>query len=174
MTTTPLDRLLFAQGGECFFCEKALPRGEASVEHLVAQANGGPNNDANCVACCKTLNALLGSMALKEKFRVVLNQRGRFVCPKNRSADGLSPLQAAKNDKTKEAARPSANTAAYDKALANLKSRGNSSPMKSLTLRSTIAAVLPGLSSAAIESVVAELKAAGKLSEHEGKVSYSL
>ena len=60
MATKPIDRLMFVQGGLCFFCEQPLPRSEASVEHLLASANGGKNNDDNCVACCKAVNALLG------------------------------------------------------------------------------------------------------------------
>ena len=68
MPTKPLDRLMFAQGKSCFFCKALLPQSEASVEHLVASANGGGNSDENCVACCKALNALFGSMSLKEKF----------------------------------------------------------------------------------------------------------
>jgi HNH endonuclease len=87
-----LDRLLFEQGGECFFCRKALAKSEASIEHLVASANGGPNHEDNCVACCKTLNALLGSKALKQKFQVVLNQRGSFKCP----AEAL-PIEAGES-----------------------------------------------------------------------------
>lgn len=33
MPTKPLDRLLFAQGGLCFFCKRPLSSAEASVEH---------------------------------------------------------------------------------------------------------------------------------------------
>lgn len=76
-----LDRLLFVQGGNCFFCHRLLPSAEASVEHLVASANGGNNADDNCVACCKVLNSLLGSMPLKDKLEVFLRQKGNFKCP---------------------------------------------------------------------------------------------
>ena len=76
-----LDRLIFEQGGECFFCRKPLPKGEASIEHLVAAANGGPNHEDNCVACCKTFNAMLGSKPLKQKVQILLNQKGAFRCP---------------------------------------------------------------------------------------------
>jgi len=69
MPTKPIDRLLFAQGGLCFFCSQMLPKAEASIEHLVAVARGGPNGDDNCVACCKSINMLLGSMSLKEKIK---------------------------------------------------------------------------------------------------------
>ncbi len=72
---------MFAQGNQCFFCGKTMSKQEASIEHLVASANGGKNNDENCVACCKALNSLLGKMTLKEKVRVFLNQNGKFKCP---------------------------------------------------------------------------------------------
>ena len=66
MRTKPLDRLLFTQGGECFFCHQPLPREEASIEHLVAVTHGGKDNDENIVACCQALNTLFGRMSLKE------------------------------------------------------------------------------------------------------------
>jgi hypothetical protein len=90
MPTKSLDRLLFAQGNKCFFCRKGLSRADASVEHLVAVANGGRNDDENCVACCKALNRLFGRMSLKEKLGVVLNQAGEFRCPNGKTAaDGV-------------------------------------------------------------------------------------
>src|SRR5687767_1224674 len=81
MPMKPLDRLLYAQGKRCFFCREPLARADASIEHLVALANEGADSDANCVACCKALNRLLGSMPLKNKIEVVLNQEGKFKCP---------------------------------------------------------------------------------------------
>ncbi len=78
----------------CFFCKAPLPQSEASVEHLVASANGGGNGDENCVACCKAINALLGSMSLKEKIQLVLNQRGEFRCP-NKPVGRKAPVSAA-------------------------------------------------------------------------------
>ena len=79
MPTKPIDRLLFAQGGLCFFCQQMLSPTEASVEHLVATSNGGSNDLDNCVACCKAPNTLLGSMSLKEKLRVMLNLHFRGI-----------------------------------------------------------------------------------------------
>ena len=73
MPNRPLTRLLFSQGGLCFFCEKPLPVSDASVEHLVARSNGGTDKDENCVACCKSVNVLLGCRPLKEKLQLVLN-----------------------------------------------------------------------------------------------------
>ncbi|MEI8380001.1 MAG: hypothetical protein WCJ09_07730 [Planctomycetota bacterium] len=76
-----LERLLFLQGNRCFFCQSAIPAGQASVEHLVATANGGSGSDDNCVVCCKSMNEALGKLPIKVKMQVILNQRGRMVCP---------------------------------------------------------------------------------------------
>ncbi len=88
MPTKRLERLMFVQGGNCFFCKAPLAKADASIEHLFASANGGANNEDNCVACCKSVNAILGSMSLKEKFQVVLNQKGNFKCPKGIGSAG--------------------------------------------------------------------------------------
>lgn len=101
MATKPLERLLFAQGGRCFFCAKVLQKDEASVEHLVPSARAGSNADDNCVACCKSLNSLLGSMSLKEKVKVFLNQKGDFHCPNGAAA-------VAEHGENEEAATPTA------------------------------------------------------------------
>lgn len=87
-----LERLLFLQGGRCFFCREPIPKGEASVEHLLAASNGGSREDANCVVCCKTLNAALGNLSVKAKFDAILNQNGEFHCPRS----GLSPQASTK------------------------------------------------------------------------------
>jgi hypothetical protein len=95
MTMKQLDRLLFEQGNQCFFCRKPLNPADASVEHLVASANGGNNSEENCVACCKKLNALLGSKSLKEKMQIVLNQRGSFRCPEDVERERLASVAKA-------------------------------------------------------------------------------
>ena len=95
MTMKQLDRLLFEQGNQCFFCRKPLKPIDASVEHLVASANGGTNGEENCVACCKKLNALLGSKSLKEKVQIVLNQRGSFRCPEDVERERLASVAKA-------------------------------------------------------------------------------
>ncbi len=78
---TPLQRMMFMQGNLCFFCNRTLPAGEASVEHLVPSSLGGSDHPDNLVACCKSLNALFGNITLKEKLRVILRQNGKFACP---------------------------------------------------------------------------------------------
>lgn len=133
--TTHLDRLLFAQGGQCFFCLKPLLKAEASVEHLVASANGGTNDDGNCVACCKALNHLLGSKSIKEKMQIVLNQRGNFQCPSNACAQPAPPPGPAPAATAPKAALPptNGNPSAIDLELADLKKRGASRPRKVAT-----------------------------------------
>lgn len=170
MPTKPLDRLMFAQGGLCFFCKKPLPKSEASVEHLFASANGGSNSDENCVACCKTVNALLGSMTLKEKIQVVLNQKGQFKCP-----NGTGSAKAVIPPKTTPKV-PAAATSKEDKfvlIVANLKQRGNSRPRSIKTLTSTIASLFPaGLSKAEAVALIERLRSTGKITVTENKVSY--
>lgn len=167
MPTTPLDRLMFAQGGHCFFCKQPLPRSEASVEHLVASANGGSNNDENRVACCKALNALLGSMSLKEKIQVVLNQQGQFKCP-----NGAGSKKPAAPPKQPVSAETTATK--LEQVLDNLKQRGNSKPRSLKTLTSTVASVLPkGLPEAELSELIQQLQASGKVVVSGNKVTYA-
>src|SRR5262245_13366786 len=138
MPTRPIDRLMFAQGGLCFFCRQPLPKSEASVEHLVASANGGGNHDDNCVACCKALNALLGSMSLKEKIQVILNQHGQFKCPNGISRTTTAPVLSHPSSAGEKLPPPSDRFALI---VANLKQRGSSRPRSTKTLSSTVASL---------------------------------
>lgn len=168
MPTKPLDRLMFVQGGLCFFCKRPLPKTEASVEHLFASANGGSNSDENCVACCKSVNALFGSMSLKEKFQVVLNQKGQFKCPNGVGA----PKTAAQ---PKAATTGASHDDNFNLVVTNLKQRGHSRPRTLKTLTSTVASLFPkGLSQAEITALVQKLQSTGKVSVSESKVSYTL
>jgi hypothetical protein len=168
MATTLLDRLMFVQGGLCFFCKEPLPRAEASVEHLLASANGGTNIDENCVACCKSVNSLLGSMALKEKFQVALNQKGQFKCPNRERA---APLRAVTPPKASAKSR----TDTFSMVVANLAQRGSSRPRTLKTLTSTVASLFPkGIAEAELTALIQKLQSTGKVSVSEGKVSYAL
>ena len=126
MRTKPLDRLLFAQGGECFFCHRPLPREDASIEHLVAATHGGKDNDENLVACCQALNTLFGRMSLKEKLAVILKQKGAFQCPA-RTADPAAAPRATPTP-APEAAAPTRPATALPVVLAGLRKRGNARP----------------------------------------------
>ena len=172
MPTKPLNRLMFVQGGLCFFCKQPLPKAEASVEHLVASANGGGNNDENRVACCKAVNALLGSMSLKEKFQVVLNQKGHFTCP-----NGMAPDKAGIKAQTpvKLTAIAKSKDEKFEMVVANLRQRGSSKPRTLKTLTSTVVALFKnGLSEMELHALIHQLQARGKVTVTENKVTYSL
>ncbi len=174
MPTTPLQRLLFAQGGDCFFCSKKLSKAEASVEHLVALTHGGKDNDENCVACCKALNNLFGRMSLKEKLNIILNQRGNFICPASLTtakAPAVSPAPArtaAKKERT--------HAERFALVVADLHKRGNARPGTVEKLMNTIKSHMTSLGEAASEAdaLLNELRARSYVGVDGEKVSYSL
>lgn len=178
MPTKSLDRLLFVQGGSCFFCARALDKADASVEHLLAASRGGGNGDDNCVACCKSINTLFGSMSLKEKFQVLLNQRGSFECPNGRESP-QAPRAAAASEKSatvkKVQSVPAVAAAAkpLDVTVSYLKNLKKAKPAKMATLESTIRAQLK-LSEKAAADVIRQLTAAGKLKLNGTKLEYHL
>jgi len=180
MPTKPITRLLFAQGGHCFFCAKPLPADQASVEHLVAKTHGGVDGDENCVATCKTLNSLFGRMSLKEKMKVMLNQKGSFHCPAGSgAAGGQAPAASpSSSPKPRPAARPGtlSHEARLDLVIRNLKSRGNSRPGKLGTLENTISAYLTqiGEKPEGAVQLLQELQAKSLVSVDNQKVSYHL
>ena len=168
MPTKPLERLMFAQGGLCFFCKKSLAKIEASVEHLVASANGGRNDDENCVACCKAINALLGSMSLKEKIQVVLNQRGHFKCP-NESPKVAVPAP------TTVSSQPKTHADKLAAIIADLHRRGAARPRTVKTLTGTVQALFQKkLSDHEVTLLLEQLGAQGVIVVSGTKVSYAL
>ena len=173
MPTKPLDRLLFTQGGLCFFCREALPQSEASVEHLVASANGGRNGDDNCVACCKALNALFGSMSLKEKIQLVLNQKGQFKCPNKVGARKAVVADAVVRVSVPHPSKGVSERLA--KVIEDLQRRGSARPRTMKTLSSTIAALFQKqLSEQEVASVIERLQSEGVVRVDGAKVSYDL
>lgn len=184
MPTKPLDRLLFAQGGLCFFCRLPLPKGEASVEHLVASSNGGANTDDNCVACCITVNAMFGRMSLKEKIQVVLNQQGNFRCPNGNkppqpaatvAATVKTAPKTAKGPAKKAKAPPAFKPADFALVVTNLEQRGESRPRTMKALTSTIAALFPaGITHAEVAGIVRQLQKTGHAKVDATKVTYPL
>lgn len=172
MSIKQLDRLMFAQGGLCFFCKQSLPKSEASVEHLFARANGGDNNDDNCVACCKALNSLLGCMSLKEKIQVLLNQKGKFNCPNGVAANNSNSIREAV-PKSSNPTLPKDEQ--FNLVIDNLKQRGNSRPRTLKTLSSTIVSLFQkNLTESELKALIQRLQSSGKIIIVENKVSYVL
>lgn len=169
MPTKPLDRLLFAQGGKCFFCQQPLSPGEASVEHLVATTNGGGNGEDNCAACCKALNTLLGKMTLKEKLRVILNQKGEFRCP---GTSGNAPSAAKKGTETQPAESKRARLA---RIKSDLQKRGAARPGTLEKLGGTINALFnKSLPEQEITALIDALKSQRVIVVTGNKVTYAL
>jgi hypothetical protein len=153
MPTKPLERLLYAQGDDCFFCKRPLAKADASVEHLVAKAKGGGNGDDNCVVCCKAMNALFGSMSLKEKFDVVLKQKGHFKCP-----NGVQKKPADE----------------AELVIANLRQRGSGKPKTVKALLGTIRSLFrKGIAEERLSSLLEQLEARGFIAIEGSKVVYA-
>ena len=171
MPTTPIQRLLFAQGGDCFFCNRKLPKAEASVEHLVALTHGGKDNDENCVACCKSLNNLFGRMSLKEKLQIVLNQRGDFTCPA-----GAAPAELKASQPKAVAQKKRTHDERFALVVADLQKRGNARPGTTDKLLNTIKShmVQLGEPPAEADALLGELRARSYVAVAEDKVTYAL
>lgn len=172
MPIKPIDRLLFTQGGRCFFCARQLPKADASIDHLVARAHGGKDDDENCVVCCKQLNALFGHVSLKEKLRIILSQQGTFVCP----ASSISPA-AAKSPKISKAEPeiPATVKAKLVIVLNDLHKRGAARPTTVKKLKNTMKSALKnGETETEIGVLIKALQDSGVISVSEGKVKYAL
>jgi hypothetical protein len=118
MPNAKLQSMLFLQGQRCYFCDRIIPKGEASLEHLVPSSGGGSEHPDNLVACCKSLNALFGSMSIKEKLRAILKQNGKFVCP-NQPAQPQVNQATAQHQQTKTPAKPAPSNGAKANVPAN-------------------------------------------------------
>jgi len=166
MPTKSLDRLLFAQGGLCFFCREPLAKEDASIEHLVARVNGGNGAEENCVVCCTTINAYLGSMSVKQKMAVILNQKGEFRCPKAVQKPLSKPLHSGVASKALEDE--------VELVIANLQQRGPARPKSIKTLLSTIRSLFQkGLAEDQLASLVQRLQERGVITVEGTKVTYA-
>ncbi len=59
-------RLLKRQGFVCFYCKKGLLYRDATIDHKVPVARGGPNEFKNLVAACTGCNSLKGYLTPEE------------------------------------------------------------------------------------------------------------
>ena len=112
-------------------------------------------------------------MSLKEKIRVVLNQKGKFACP-----NGMATILSAPAPAPTSAAAPTPKVDNYAVVLADLKKRGTSRPRKVETLKSTIRATVKNakgtITEAQLETLFKHLQVNAKVQVEGDKVSYSL
>ena len=117
------------------------------------------------------MHAILGSLSLKEKIQIVLNQKGNFKCP-NSEVTSKSTPKPKPNPKDKKI---KAVDSQFEMVLANLKQRGNSRPRTVKTLSSTIKSLFAnGLSEPDLQAIVQQLQTSGKIEISGTKVSYSM
>lgn len=172
MPIKPINRLLFAQGGRCFFCARQLTKADASIEHLVPRAHSGKDNDENCVACCKQLNALFGRVSLKEKLRIILNQHGPFVCPAASIGAAAAKLPRTSNA---EPETPAPVAAKLTLVLNDLHKRGAAKPSTVEKLKNTMKSLLKnGEAETDMAVLIQALKDRGVITVSGGKVTYAL
>ena len=78
---TKLERMLYLQGGKCFFCGELLVVADASIDPLLPLSQAGQRVESNEVVCHKSVNEAFGAMDLKRKMEFILRSSGRFYCP---------------------------------------------------------------------------------------------
>jgi hypothetical protein len=111
-------------------------------------------------------------MSLKEKFQVVLNQKGQFKCPNSGGSLKLPPRPD--DPKGKQSVPSKSKADRFTIVVANLKQRGASRPRSLKTLESTIASLFPkGISEADLATLIQQLQSTGEISLTENKVSYA-
>lgn len=172
------DRLLFMQGNRCFFCGDSIPDGEASVEHLVASSKGGAHHDENCVACCKTINAVFGSLSVKAKLQIVLSHRGQFKCPQSlpQHEPAAKPVSESTTGVARSATtnKPATTTETRaTKAIANLQKRANNRPLTLAALKNSLNSLFgKALSEQDMDSLLKRLQTARVPEITDTKISY--
>jgi hypothetical protein len=120
-------------------------------------------------------------MSLKEKFQVVLNQKGNFKCPRGigRAGDAadaaivkasLPPVELSNAPVNQH---PKIDDIAL--VVANLKLRGSARPRTMRTLTTSIATLFPhGIAEVDIATIIRNLQSTGAVTVNEGKLSYLL
>ncbi|MGO0305003.1 HNH endonuclease [Endozoicomonas acroporae] len=81
MAKSQLQRLLWLQGNNCFYCGCTLKPADASIDHVIPKSLGGKDTVENKVVCCKTINHHFADMPLKEKLASLLQWKGQIPCP---------------------------------------------------------------------------------------------
>lgn len=83
MANHKLRRILFTQGGKCFYCRKPLPEEDATLDHIVPKSQGGTESIDNLGACCKDINQLFANAPVKSKIETIILWEGRLPCQRH-------------------------------------------------------------------------------------------
>ena len=75
------DQLYLLQGSRCFYCDKAIPPNDRSLEHVIPSCEGGLADASNAVVVCEAANQLLGSATPKQKMIMLKAGNGKIECP---------------------------------------------------------------------------------------------
>ncbi|TXK93372.1 hypothetical protein BMR07_17010 [Methylococcaceae bacterium CS1] len=62
-----LERLLFLQGGNCFYCGKPMTNKIASIEHIIPRSCDGSNELDTLAVFCQSINHMLLVCRLKRQ-----------------------------------------------------------------------------------------------------------
>jgi hypothetical protein len=108
-------------------------------------------------------------MSLKEKIKVVLNQKGNFTCPNGAGIKSTAAMPA--NPKKPAAAKPNDSLSVL---VANLTSRGKGKPAKLQTLAADIKSQKLGRTDVEVTALIEKLKAQGTILVTGTKVTYKL
>lgn len=68
--------LLARDGDGCLYCGHQIDPRTCTIEHIVAQGNGGPDHAANLALACPECNAAAGHLPAAAKLRLALKMRG--------------------------------------------------------------------------------------------------
>lgn len=76
------EQLYLLQGSRCFYCDKAIPPEDRSLEHVIPSSSGGLADAENAVVVCEAANQLLGAASPKQKIIMLKAGGGKIECPK--------------------------------------------------------------------------------------------
>lgn len=178
-----LQRLLFLQGNRCFFCDRSIPRGQETIEHLVPLSRGGTNSDDNRVVVCKGSNNALGNLPVKEKLGVLLRHRGDLTCPRvdpERASSERLAVASASNPKSSPRSQPDvprvpaigSSGALADAVRAHLESMSKARPRRLQPLKNMVASWCRGTPAAGVDEIVALLQASGDVKTQGARLVY--
>lgn len=100
------EQLYLLQGSRCFYCDKAIPPDDRSLEHVIPSSSGGLADAENAVVVCEAANQLLGAASPKQKIIMLKAGGGKIECPKKCGHSCTSGHEHAVPTPQQKASRP--------------------------------------------------------------------